>query len=195
MAAVVMIEPNSNGGSLLIPEKDTFYRLRTLTHEYIPRLCLGPFQPEGAFPPSDSQERRSPALVALARVTSFWSYIMVETLDYPRGTLPKRCVRTDEKLLVSRREAAARLSISQRAVDYLIANKTLTTKRIGARVLIPTRDLRQFARADHPERLASKFRHEGPMATTFSRDDAKTCFRCDSAIIPINIASAMTSTS
>jgi excisionase family DNA binding protein len=62
--------------------------------------------------------------------------------------------QAQEKLLVSRREAAARLSISQRAVDYLIANKTLSTKRIGSRVLIPTRDLQRFARVDHPERLA-----------------------------------------
>jgi excisionase family DNA binding protein len=63
--------------------------------------------------------------------------------------------KPDEKLLVSRREAAARLSISQRALDYLIANKTLTTRRIGSRVLIPEYDLRRFARGDHPERLAS----------------------------------------
>ena len=64
-------------------------------------------------------------------------------------------IRTDDKILVSRREAAARLSISQRALDYLIANKTLSTKRIGTRVLIPIRDLQRFARADHPQRLAS----------------------------------------
>lgn len=62
---------------------------------------------------------------------------------------------SDNKLLVSRREAANRLSISQRALDYLIASKALRTKRIGSRVLIPAQDLRRFVRADHPERLAS----------------------------------------
>ena len=80
---------------------------------------------------------------------------MIETFEPSDGVSVRESVRADEKLLVSRREAAARLSISQRALDYLIANKTLTTRRIGNRVLIPTRELRQFARADHPERLAS----------------------------------------
>jgi excisionase family DNA binding protein len=67
----------------------------------------------------------------------------------------KKPVRSEEKLLVSRREAAAWLSISQRAIDYLIANNSLPTKRIGSRVLIPTRELRRFAGQDHPRRLAS----------------------------------------
>ena len=80
---------------------------------------------------------------------------MADTLESYIGTLSKKPVKSDEKLLVSRREAAARLSISQRAVDYLIANKTLTTRRVGSRVLIPTRDLLRFAGTDHPERLAS----------------------------------------
>jgi len=66
----------------------------------------------------------------------------------------KKPAKAEDKLLVSRQEAADRLSISPRAIDYLIANKTLTTKRIGARVLIPTRDLRRFALSDHPEPLA-----------------------------------------
>jgi excisionase family DNA binding protein len=80
---------------------------------------------------------------------------MADPLGSHIGTLTKKPVKTDDKLLVSRREAAARLSISQRAVDYLIANKTLTTRRIGSRVLIPARDLLRFACTDHPERLAS----------------------------------------
>jgi hypothetical protein len=47
------------------------------------------------------------------------------------------------------------LSISIRSVDYLIATKLLSTRRIGARVVIPIEDVRRFARADHPDRLAS----------------------------------------
>ncbi len=46
------------------------------------------------------------------------------------------------------------LSISRRALDYLVANKQLAARRIGARVLIPVFDLRRFSRTNHPERLA-----------------------------------------
>jgi len=60
----------------------------------------------------------------------------------------------EEKLLVGRQEAAGMLSISCRALYYLIANKELTARRIGARVLIAVSDLRRFSRGDHPERLA-----------------------------------------
>jgi hypothetical protein len=80
---------------------------------------------------------------------------MSEMVESPTSNPEKKSLKTDDKLLVSRREAAGMLSISERAVDYLIARKLLTTKRIGSRVLIPTRDLRRFARADHPRRLAS----------------------------------------
>lgn len=66
----------------------------------------------------------------------------------------RKPVRSEDKLLLSRREVASLLSISQRAVDYLIANKMLSVRRIGSRVLIPLEDLHRFARADHPERLA-----------------------------------------
>jgi len=60
----------------------------------------------------------------------------------------------ENKLLVGRQEAAALLSISQRALDYLVANKHLQVRRIGARVLIPRSELYRFVRGDHPERLA-----------------------------------------
>ena len=82
-------------------------------------------------------------------------HFMDNLLESHNHTVPKKSVKSEDKLLVSRQEAADLLSISQRAVDYLIASKTLSTRRIGARVLIPTQDLRRFARADHPERLAS----------------------------------------
>ena len=60
----------------------------------------------------------------------------------------------EEKLLVGREEAAEMLSISRRSVDNLLAQKRLTFRRIGSRVLIPVSDLRRFSRADHPQRLA-----------------------------------------
>jgi excisionase family DNA binding protein len=69
---------------------------------------------------------------------------------------PRRTtVAPEDKLLVSREEAAQLLSISQRALDYLVASKRLPTRRIGGRVLIPVADLRKYARSDHPERIVS----------------------------------------
>jgi excisionase family DNA binding protein len=60
--------------------------------------------------------------------------------------------QTNQKLLFSREEAAAALSISIRSLDYLIANKELSARRIGTRVLIQAADLRKFARGDHKSR-------------------------------------------
>ena len=67
----------------------------------------------------------------------------------------KAGISVDVKLLISRQEAAAVLSISQRALDYLVANKQLQVRRIGSRVLIPRSELLRFARTDHPEAIAS----------------------------------------
>ena len=64
-------------------------------------------------------------------------------------------VAPEDKILVSREEAAQLLSISQRALDYLVASKRLPTRRIGGRVLIPVAELRKYARCDHPERIVS----------------------------------------
>ncbi len=66
----------------------------------------------------------------------------------------KRTVRSDEKLLVSREEAAELLSISKRALDYVIANGDITVRRIVSRVLIPAQELERFAGGNHPGRLA-----------------------------------------
>jgi excisionase family DNA binding protein len=53
-----------------------------------------------------------------------------------------------------KREAAALLSISPRALDYLLANKQIAVRRIGSRVLVPMTELQKFSRADHPAPLA-----------------------------------------
>jgi hypothetical protein len=55
-----------------------------------------------------------------------------------------------EPLLVGRKQAAHMLGISVRALDYLIAGRKLTTRRIGSRVLLSVSELRRFASADHP---------------------------------------------
>ena len=65
-----------------------------------------------------------------------------------RATIP-----AEERLFVGRSEAAQMLSISCRALDYLIGKKQLNVRRIGSRVLIPMADLLQFCRSDHPARL------------------------------------------
>lgn len=64
-------------------------------------------------------------------------------------------IAPEDKILVSREEAAQLLSISQRALDYLVANRRLPTRRIGGRVLISVADLQKYARTDHPERIVS----------------------------------------
>jgi excisionase family DNA binding protein len=64
-------------------------------------------------------------------------------------------VAPEDKILVSREEAAQLLSISQRGLDYLVASKRLPTRRIGGRVLIAVAELRNYARCDHPERIVS----------------------------------------
>jgi excisionase family DNA binding protein len=78
---------------------------------------------------------------------------MIYQNDVPKK--PSARVSVDEKLLVSRQEAAQILSIGLRSLDYLVANKQLAFRRIGSRILIAMSDLQRFARADHPERLAS----------------------------------------
>jgi excisionase family DNA binding protein len=64
-------------------------------------------------------------------------------------------VSRNEKILVSRTEAAQMLSISVRGIDYLVATKRLPCRKIGSRVLIPVVDLRKYARGDHPERIVA----------------------------------------
>jgi excisionase family DNA binding protein len=69
---------------------------------------------------------------------------------------PQRVIiAPEDKILVSREEAAQLLSISQRGLDYLVASKRLRTRRIGGRVLIAVAELRKYARCDHPERIVS----------------------------------------
>ena len=43
-----------------------------------------------------------------------------------------------------------------RALDYLAANKLLTARRIGSRVLISVAVPRRFSRSEHPARLAGR---------------------------------------
>ncbi len=64
--------------------------------------------------------------------------------------------RSSGRLLFSRTHAAELLSISPRAIDYLIANKKLSFRKVGTRVLIPAGELKRFAGSDHPAKLANE---------------------------------------
>jgi excisionase family DNA binding protein len=81
------------------------------------------------------------------------------SMNQPYSTQKKPTAKATEspnqKILVSRHEAALRLSISDRAIDYLIANKQIAARRIGSRVLIAVTELQRFSRRDHPESIAS----------------------------------------
>jgi excisionase family DNA binding protein len=81
---------------------------------------------------------------------------MASTMNgLPRKAPASVTVAPKDKLLVSQDEAAQLLSISRRSVEYLVASRRLSIRRIGTRALIPIEDVRRFARADHPEHMAS----------------------------------------
>ena len=54
------------------------------------------------------------------------------------------------KILVSKKEAAAALGVSLRTVENLIASKQLDARRIGRRRLVPRTSLEKLARRDVP---------------------------------------------
>ena len=79
---------------------------------------------------------------------------MLRTNGQNRKAPASVAVAPMDKLLVSQEEAAQLLSISKRSVEYLVAQRQLSTRRIGTRALIPIEEVRKFARSDHPERMA-----------------------------------------
>jgi excisionase family DNA binding protein len=54
-----------------------------------------------------------------------------------------------EPINLSRKDAAQRLGVSLRTIDYLITEGKLPVRKIGRRTLIPVRTLEQFAKRDH----------------------------------------------
>jgi excisionase family DNA binding protein len=54
-----------------------------------------------------------------------------------------------ENIFLSKKSAAAMLSISVRTLENLIVAKELPARRIGSRVVISPRALEEFARRDH----------------------------------------------
>jgi len=56
----------------------------------------------------------------------------------------------EERLAVSRFEAARLLSISLRTLDSLLARGELRGRRVGRRVVFPMDELQRFLCKDHP---------------------------------------------
>ena len=105
-------------------------------------------------PPSRIAEKASSPLNLAIEDSKISSLRGSGRKSWKREPPQKAAVPVDNKLLISREQAAAMLSISVRGVDYFVATKQLSTRRIGTRVLIPIEDVRKFARADPPERMA-----------------------------------------
>jgi hypothetical protein len=61
----------------------------------------------------------------------------------PNSSLPR--------LLYTRLEAAYKLSLSVRSLDYYIATKRISTRRMGRKVLVPHGELVRFSRMDHTD--------------------------------------------
>lgn len=53
-----------------------------------------------------------------------------------------------EKLLYSKKDAAFALSISVRSIENMLADKRLTFRKMGTRVLIPASEVRRVARLE-----------------------------------------------
>jgi hypothetical protein len=57
------------------------------------------------------------------------------------------------RLLYSRVESAHQLSLSVRAIDYMVAQGAIRVRRIGGRILIPHSELLRLARTDQIEHI------------------------------------------
>ena len=61
--------------------------------------------------------------------------------------------RTIIPILISKADCASILGVSVRAIDYLITNKKLESRRLGRRVLVVRSSVLRFAAKDNPEPL------------------------------------------
>lgn len=77
-----------------------------------------------------------------------------EMLENPNNEIDG--IHIHQKLLYSRKDAAYSLSISIRALDYLIAGSKLQTRRLGKRIMVPVGELVRFATLDHSELICTR---------------------------------------
>jgi hypothetical protein len=146
-------------------------RLSSPTRRHLQAIDAGqlslPFQAEAEPSPSSPSIERANGVTTSRPRRSFHKTLEEQTPDPQECHGPKHREKNGKrkpparasaplegKILVSRREAAAMLSISIRGVDYMIADGRLATRRIANRVLIPTAEIHKFAQSDHPRRLA-----------------------------------------
>ena len=83
---------------------------------------------------------------------------MSDTLRLMRSPLPgviKAPANEGPRMLYDRKEAARQISVSIRALDYLIAGKKLETRRIGKKVLVTHASLIRFSAANHYETVTA----------------------------------------
>jgi excisionase family DNA binding protein len=57
--------------------------------------------------------------------------------------------QSQSPILLTRKTAAALLSLSERSLDYLIQRGDLKARRVGRKVLVPRSELERFANRDH----------------------------------------------
>jgi hypothetical protein len=104
-----------------------------------------------------------PSLSLAVLVAKISEYDDRDGNSFSKGLLVNRIANEGPRLLPNpeahrflhpRKEAAWKLGISVRSLDYLIANKLLATRKIGGRVLIPHSELVRFSRADHFEQIS-----------------------------------------
>jgi len=55
----------------------------------------------------------------------------------------------EQPILLTRRAAAALLSISERSLDYAIQRGEIKVRRAGRKVLVPRSEVERYARRDH----------------------------------------------
>ena len=103
----------------------------------------------------DQRDILDPSQAKRSGCKSWRGRFSMNEIDPTQRKRPARATLAPEsRILVGRTEAAEMLSISCRALDYLVASKQLSVRRIGARVLIAVTDLKRFSGSDHPDRLA-----------------------------------------
>ena len=94
------------------------------------------------------QRRVIPNIIEISRTTP---PAVGGTLAVRNTSQTNSRAQSDEpRLLYDRKQAARQLSISVRALDYLIAGKQIATRRVGSKVMVPRGELVRFSRADHP---------------------------------------------
>ena len=67
----------------------------------------------------------------------------------PNAVAAGNSLSLDKKILLSRHDVAALLSVSVRTIDYLIASKELPVRRLGRRTLVARSDVERFIKSSH----------------------------------------------